>query len=154
VNVLVAAGAAAAIAGVIGGAVVAFFFGKRATIGVEARLVDSRGTSILVVRPSVTSLGFRKFKFSKQEPGGRIRVREVLSSRGHRSLGDDLYEVENVFGEQFANGGETITEESLIFVDPPGDAAVGWSVLFLATRRRLLRKPKSWRDRVFVACTQ
>lgn len=145
----------AAIVGVVGGAVITYFFSRRANASVtaEAHRV-SGGAVVLEVRPSVTALGPFGLKFKKSDPP-TITVIEILRCTGDTANGRFLPSREafpsDVGGEeQFVNAGETLTSTALFPAEPPNANLIGWCVVLSVASRGIVRHGLHWGDRVFV----
>jgi hypothetical protein len=151
----------------VGGIAVAIYFGRKATVSVTGESHEHGGKVTVAVRPSITALGY--FKFIPLDAS--VSVVELLRSpEGELVESPEEWGVDNVFGNQFANGGETLCATTAFNVGTPPGEVVGWMVRVSVVRntrlgrfalkqstesrpgrwlrRRLIRR---WNDRNFVA---
>jgi len=145
-----AAGALAAVLGLVGGVVLAISYGRKATATVAAELHDADGQHLLAVRPSICAVGVFRLRFVGPQ-GAQVRVNEILRTGG--SLVDGLrFDAEAVFGETFVDGGETLMTTVLFELGEPIPELVGWRVSFGVTvERRLVQSSGwTWADQTFV----
>jgi hypothetical protein len=147
----------------VGGIAVAIYF----TVSIAGESHEHLGKVTVAVRPSITALGYFKFV----PLNASVSVVEFLRSPGGELVeSPDEWGVDDVFGNQFANGGETLCATTAFNVGTPPGEVVGWMVrvsvvrktrlgrfalkLSAGTRRgrwlrhRLIRR---WNDRSFVA---
>jgi len=154
---LTAAGAIATAAGVAGGAIVAFFYGRKANALVSGVVhkTPSSGVLVLAARPSIQAVGFRGLKVAGDDDwaSASVQVTEVWLTGGRLDDGFQ-WEAEKIFGtdEVVVSGGETLTTTVLIELgQPPPRAVIGWRVAFFGTARRTLGIGGwAWEDKTFV----
>ncbi|WP_334173416.1 hypothetical protein [Sinomonas sp.] len=140
--------AVATATGVVGGALVAIFYGRKASasISAEAHVTDSG--VVLTARPAMVGAGIFRIRFAKHE-GAKVRVTEVFKVGAN--LVDGLHwDADAVFGESFVEGGETLTTTVVFPIPELFLELVGWRVSFGVTSSRMLGKGWSWGDQVFV----
>jgi len=130
----------------VGGAVVAGFYGQKANPSLAtSTYVHTDGRMVLVVKPSITSAGVRPIKIAEANDkvhAPLVVVTEVLASTAdHPSEGLEYQRtVGGIAGR--INGGETVTATELFYLEPPDAALMGWLVQFYVSVRRF---PTSWR---------
>jgi hypothetical protein len=146
-----AAGALAAVAAAVGGAIVAIRYGRKATVEVTAEAVARGATVLLAVRPSVQASGVFRLRFPDGD-GSRVRVTEVWTTEA--GLADGRYwETSAVFGSSHVEAGEKIWTTVLFQVDPLDGRLMGWRVMLdVAVARRFSRgREWVWDDRIFLS---
>jgi hypothetical protein len=145
-----AAGATAAVAATVGGAVIAARYGRKATAQVEGTAYEAAGTAMVVVRPSVRAVGVFRLVLTDDD-GCSVTVTEVWATPDGLSDGRQ-WRSEAVFGPNFAEGGETVSTTVVFDVGPPHPQIVGWrGVLDVAVARKFRRdRVWTWDDRIFV----
>jgi len=144
-----AVAAVAALTALVGGAVVAYFFGRKATTDLEAKLYETPGGLIVAVRPSVTAVGFRAFRFHTQTSSVTVVPQRMVAGKAVDTP-EMLQTLPSAFGPRMAMGGETISTSVIFPVHPPGEDVIGWKVDFHVVRKHRFGRGKSWDDRVFV----
>ena len=145
-----AAGDIAAVVGVVGGAVIAVMYGRKASAQVSAEVHVKDGEFILAARPSISAAGVFRLKFAIAD-GITVRTTEII--RTDTGLVDGQYwDGEGVFDKAFVEGGETLTTTVLFMLGPSFPGLVGWRVSFgVNVERKLLGGPGwSWADQAFV----
>jgi hypothetical protein len=162
-----ALGSITAAAALLGGAAVAVYFGRKATVSITGDAHSYARQVTLSARPSITAIGYFKFV----PLNASVSVVELLRPlNGELTQADEEWAVDGVFGNQFANGGETLSATTPFNVGPPGDEVVGWLVRIDVIRdtkmgRFALSRPtdkamsrwlrrrfvRRWHDRNFVA---
>jgi hypothetical protein len=147
-------GALITAAGVIGGALGALVYGRKADVSVSG-LVHAAGSGELVleVRPCIHAVGYRGLRVAGGDwASASLQVTEVWLVDGR--LDDGFrWDVEEVFGDQtVVAGGETLTTTVLVELGPLASREViGWRVAFLGTARRTLGIGGwAWEDKAFV----
>lgn len=140
--------AVATAAGVSGGALVAIFYGRKASASISAEVHVTETGVVLAARPAVVGAGIFRIRFARQN-GAKVRVTEVF--RVGDNLVDGIHWVADaVFGESFVEGGETLTTTVVFPLPGLFLELVGWRVSFGVTCSRMLGKGWSWGDQVFV----
>lgn len=145
-----AAGGMAAVVGVVGGAVLAVMYGRKASARVSAEVHVKDGEYILAARPSISAAGVFRLKFAVAD-GITVRTTEII--RTDIGLEDgQFWDGEGVFEKEFVEGGETLTTTVLFILGPSFPGLVGWRVSFgVNVERRLFGGPGwSWADQAFV----
>lgn len=147
-------------AALVGGAFVAFVYGKKADAHIEGKVHKTpNGTLVIEARPSLHAVGFRKIKIAGGDwASASVRVTEVWSvvrPEGVKLEDGFYWDASDVFGTKekiTVAGGETLTTTTLIEIGPPPpEGVIGWRVLFQGvTRRALWIGGWQWDDRVFV----
>jgi hypothetical protein len=145
-----AAGATAAVAATVGGAVVAVRYGRKATAQVEGDAHETAGTTIVVVRPSVRAVGVFRLVFAPGD-GCSVSVTEVWVTPDGLADGRQ-WRSDAIFGPSFVEAGETVWTTVIFDVGPPHPQVAGWRVVLDVAVARKFRRDKvwSWDDRIFV----
>ncbi len=162
-NVVLALGALAAVAGLIGGAYLAGRYGRRASVSIKAEAHENPTGVLIVARPSVKSVGIFRIKFHK-ERGAVVKATEVyIDGAGVVKVDGRSRPNLDVFGnDSLVEGAEQLLTTVLILMPKPTQSVIGWLVdLDVRARHRFLYYilkivPKVgdrgyfWTDRVFV----
>jgi hypothetical protein len=157
----------AALATVVGsavvliGAVVAFRYGQKANLSIEATpYLQDDGLVVLVVRPSISSPGVRPILISDVEDHAPVvSVLEYL--RGPGGLyGGKTFPGNRVFSGETVGGGETVTKVDYFILPVQTPGLIGWRTTFFVDvprRWNWIRKLSgrreewwSWTAEVFV----
>ncbi|HEY1829876.1 MAG TPA: hypothetical protein VGG38_06520 [Acidimicrobiales bacterium] len=111
-----------------GGILVAIYFGRKATVSVSATASHYDGRVALAVRPSVTAIGYFKFRIRESIVSAVEMVRVVADGPLVENQ-DEPWEVIGVFGNQFAFGGETLATTTVVDAGEPPESVAGWQRL-------------------------
>lgn len=155
-NFITAAGALAAVAGLLIGAVVALLYSRKAAATVSAQLHETPNGIVLAVRPGVQALGPFKLKFATGDKGAEVTVTPVFATeKGTRSSQDKARQKpafpKDITGKaQFVSPGETLTSSRIFRVDPLPPDLIGWIVTLSIASRGLVRRGLHWADETFV----
>lgn len=147
----------ATLVGVGGGAVVAYFFARRANVAITAaphRLTN--GEVVIACRPSVTALGAARLLFSDKE-GAVVTLVETRATPeggtadGHTSEPRQAFPPDETGTPQYVNPGETLRSAVLFRCPAPAPTLVGWRVELSVASKGWVRPGLHWGDAVFVA---
>lgn len=145
------AGAAAVVLGTIGGALIALFYGRKATVTVEGfvrRSTDDR--LVLAARATVRAVGVLRLRFDPDEVPAVTVTEQWMTATGIED--GRKWIAAAVFGGHFVEAGETIATTVIFDLPPPPEVLVGWRVSLRVTVGRRLRGGQvwAWDDRVFI----
>jgi hypothetical protein len=155
-NFLTAAGAVAAVLGLIGGVTLALLYSRRATATVSAKLHKTENGTVLAVRPAVQAQGPFKLEFAAGEAASQATITPVLATdKGTRSSQDDArskpaFPTDVTGKAQFVSPGETLTSTLLFRVDPLLEGLIGWIVTLNIESKGIIRRGLHWADETFV----
>ena len=154
-NFLTAAGAVAALLGLVGGVVVAILYSRKATATVSAQAITVDSGSVIAVRPSVNAIGPFKLTFADSD-GAVVQVTPVFATEKGTSTDNDNAKIREAFPTdetgkaQLVSPGETLTSTLLFRVDPSTPQLLGWLVSLNIASKGVVRHGLHWADRVFV----
>jgi hypothetical protein len=145
-----AAGATAAVAATLVGAIVAVRYGRKATAQIEASVYEAAGTILMAARPSVRAVGVFRLAFTGDD-SSIISVTEVWTTQDGLVDGS-TWRSPAVFGSSFVEAGESIWTTVVFDLGPPSEYLVGWRVVLDVALTRRFRRGTDWvwDDRVFV----
>jgi hypothetical protein len=155
-NFITAAGAAAAVVGLVVGGIVAVLYSRKATATVSAELHPTRRGTVLAVRPAVHALGPFKLEFAEGDQAPEVRVTPVLATETGTRPDDESARTKPAFprdvrgNAQFVSPNETLTASRLFRVDPVPEDVVGWVVSLSIASKGFIRRGLNWADEVFV----
>jgi hypothetical protein len=135
-----AAGGIAAVVGVLGGALIAVLYGRKASAQVTAEVHMKEGEFVLAARPSISAAGVFRLRFAVAD-GITVRATEII--RTDTGLEDgQFWDGEGVFDKAFVEGGETLMTTVLFLLGPSFPGLVGWRVSFgVSVERKLFGGP-------------
>jgi hypothetical protein len=127
-NVVLALGALAAVAGVLVGAFFTALYGRRASVSLSATAAKTPGGYVILARPSVKAVGVFRVRFLGGNEGSQVTVTEYYTDVAGNPIEAITYPRRNLFGEAFVDGGETLTTTTLVPVPNPAATVFGWAV--------------------------
>jgi hypothetical protein len=154
VNVMTGVGAAVAATGILTGGVIAWLYGRKASVSITAKVHRTADGVILATRPLIKAVGIFRVRFQGPH-GASVQVRELHlddNALAGLRLGDQ-WEQAAVFGEQHADGGEQLPTTVIFRIRNPAPTVVGWVVWVTvqAPTRWVPNASESWADRIFVS---
>jgi hypothetical protein len=157
-NLVTAAGAGAAVLGLVGGVGITALYSRKANASVTADSYSMDGLTFLAIRPSVTASGPFRLKFADVE-GATVEVipsLRTVNGEGTEEGTPVTSPPRTAFPNdverrpQFVNPGETLTSSLLVVVDPKAPRLIGWYVCFNVASKGVIRHGLHWADRAFV----
>jgi hypothetical protein len=151
-NLVIGVGAFATAAGVVTGGLVAYAYGRRASVSISA-VAHTRPTRVLLAaRPVVKGTGIFALRFHR-ERGAVVQATEVYVDPAGVLHDARVWIASSVFGQQQVDSGEELATTVLFSLPLPHDSVVGWRVsvgIRAPTRRAFPKASAAWADRVFV----
>lgn len=151
-NFVTELGAALAGGAVLGGATLAFLYGRRASAAISAEVHPTPAGFVVSTRPTVKAVGVFRVKFQEGR-GVVVRLTEVVvDDNGDLQENDNAWEHEGAFDQQFVDPGEELTTSVTFGPILPEPSVVGWMVYLRVTAPTRFARVRAgwWSDQVFL----
>ena len=128
-----------------GGAVLAFLFGRRASVSISADVHTTPRGFVVSTRPKVRAVGIFRVGFG-DDRGVVVRLTEVgVDPDGDLQETDNAWEHTGAFGQQYVDPGEELTTTVTFAPMNPEPSVIGWMVyLRISAPTRLARVRTAW----------
>lgn len=151
-NIVTGTGAILGSATVVAGGLLAFLFGRRASVSLSAEVYETPSGFVVAARPTVKAVGIFRVSFGETR-GTTVRLTEAYLDQDDLLQEGEYWELESAFGQQYVDPGEELTTSVVFQPVRPVESVVGWYVfLGISAPTRLGRlRTAWWADQIFVA---